>query len=441
MKSNTTMKQTTKRNRKINHAKKTRKNGGSKSKSKSKTTKYIRNPERNIIIIHAKEDRLVTKLRSELSSIKKDGFIITINKDPESLKTIIPNKHTTYCKENEQFFTNWMQPKDLYISLKDGSCILANEEKAKREMLKLLHSNVNPKCVIAPKQSYSNCWMNSLFMTAFVSDLGRLHNKWMRHTMITGETLNGTLLKKSKMRTLMRRLNISIQACLDCNADYVGKLDTNDIINYVIQKYKINERLIDYYRVPFNLYGVNRAGNPGSYLNWLKFHLSGIGESKSLPVKASFFPIYENITELIDYDGEKNKSSLVLDPEIFNERNILQEKWHHLIILSNDKKRESEKTKLSKYINVIVDGKEYLFMLDSINIIDEKAKHYTSCLTIKNRYYAFDGASFSRLQSFNWMKYINKDQGYSFKIPGGDVSDLVFNFKKSFFQANYYRIR
>jgi hypothetical protein len=219
--------------------------------------------------------------------------------------------------------------------------------------------------------------------------------------------LNGTLLKKSKMRTLMRRLNISIQACLDCNADYVGKLDTNDIINYVIQKYKIDERLIDYYGVPFNLYGVNRPGNPSSYLNWLKIHLSGVGESKTLPVKVSFLPIYKNITELFDYDGEKNKTSLLLDPEIFSGRNILQEKWHHLIIHSDGKKRESEKTKLSKYINVIVDGKEYLFMLDSINIIDEKSKHYTSCITIKNRYYAFDGVSFSRLQSFNWIKYIH----------------------------------
>lgn len=432
--------------------------GNSKSKSKtmkSKTrtrtkpkltkTKSKTKLDSDIVFIQSRpEDEITRYLKTRIPSMEKYGFLASLNKQHIDLKTIVPNKHTTVCKENIALLEDWARPKDLFISLKDGSCVSTDSDEGKKEMLKTLNSFVKPHCVISPKQLMSNCWMNTLFMSTFVSDLGRYHHRWMRHAMITSLKLDGTPIEKKQMRIMMRRLNMSIQAALDCNADYVGLLNTNDIINYIVQKFEnLHKSIANFYIIESTVYEPGKAGNPNKYLNWLKAYLAGLINDKSTITlrKVAFFPLVLDILSLspTDFDEERHISKLHLSKDTLKASHFNEKKWYH-IILKSAKETRTSKTALPKYLHVHIDGKEpIIFKLDSVNMIDTESKHFTSFITIKNDYYAFDGASFSRLSHFDWTKYINEDKNMSFIRERGP-STLKYNFMTCYFEANYYRI-
>ena len=60
-------------------------------------------------------------------------------------------------------------------NLVNGKCYYYYSPEAKRFLLHNLAANkhIDPKKVIPPIQSHSNCWFNAMFVTFFVSDKGR----------------------------------------------------------------------------------------------------------------------------------------------------------------------------------------------------------------------------------------------------------------------------
>ena len=67
--------------------------------------------------------------------------------------------------------------------------------------------------------------------------------------------------------------------------------------------------------------------------------------------------------------------------------------------------------------------------------------HFCSLLTLNNKGKGYDGASFSRMNNFNWIKYINSDIDWTFEGSAFEnKQQIIWNFKKSMFMLFYYRV-
>ena len=98
----------------------------------------------------------------------------------------------------------------------NGGCSDYKNEYARKEMLTLLNlksSTIDPNNVMGPRQSLSNCWLNSFFMCYFISDKGRKFFRKFRKMMITGE-IDGSKKIKERYRKGLWLLNKTILASL-----------------------------------------------------------------------------------------------------------------------------------------------------------------------------------------------------------------------------------
>lgn len=386
-----------------------------------------------------------TKLKSLVPSMNKYGFITTINKNSDDLITLTKRKNITECIDNYSKINNWQvgNLKDLEVLLKDGSCVPSNSTLGKQELIKMLYRENKPECIISPKQSYANCWMNCLFMSYFISDLGSHHNKWMRKAMILSETPNGNKFTNNKLNILFRRLNMSIQASFDCNKSYVGLLNTNEIIKGIYSKLLPTKALRDFYKLHnIEIRKVGQAGNPNIYFKLLSLYLSGLRSQCKKPfLKTGIFHIEYDIASINSgfYDETMTIYYDCLSKDLeYVDFNRLT----NINILSFNNKRMGKKMpKYIKYEDIRMMKPVGVFKLDNVNLIDNEGHHFVSFLTIKNNYYAFDGASFSQLHSFDWIKYINKNVNMRFSLDKtGETTGLDFNFMIGHGEYNYYRV-
>lgn len=81
-------------------------------------------------------------------------------------------------------------------------CLNFNNLLVKKFLLKNLMASkhLDPSKFIAPKQLYSNCWFNTMFVTFFFSDKGRKFFRFFRNLMITGRKVDKSRLEDSKER-------------------------------------------------------------------------------------------------------------------------------------------------------------------------------------------------------------------------------------------------
>jgi hypothetical protein len=111
------------------------------------------------------------------------------------------------------------------------------------------------------------------------------------------------------------------------------------------------------------------------------------------------------------------------------------------IISYNNTRNNTYIPKYIRYIDIHNKIPVSVFKLDNINLIDNIKAHFVSFVTIKNNYYAFDGASFSKLHSFDWTKYINKNVNMRFSLnEKGENLGSDFNFMVGYGEYNYYRV-
>jgi len=413
------------------------------------TPRKLQGSQGEIVIIERNpksSDDIATKLKTLIPSINKYGFITTINRNIDDITTLTKRRNVTECIDNYRKIYNWQisEPTDLDVRLKDGSCVSSNSDIGKRELIKMLYRDTKPHCIIAPRQSAANCWMNCLFMSYFISDLAAHHNKWMRRAMITSQPPNGDKFTDENLNIIFRRLNMSIQASFDCNNTHVSLLDTNELIKELYTKILPSRKLTEFYRLQdVKTRKIGDAGNPIEYFKLLTLYLSGLRRQKEEPfISTGIFPISFNIqdvnpsnveTEYLDcyYDGFDKHSNH------YDYKNIT----NMSIISYNNTRNNTYIPKYIRYIDIHNKIPVSVFKLDNINLIDNIKAHFVSFITIKNNYYAFDGASFSKLHSFDWTKYINKNVNMRFSLnEKGENLGSDFNFMVGYGEYNYYRV-
>ena len=81
-------------------------------------------------------------------------------------------------------------------------------------------------------------------------------------------------------------------------------------------------------------------------------------------------------------------------------------------------------------------GEKIKYKLDSAILRNIGGYHFSAYLTCNKKDYGFDGASFKRIEPFNWKSKINKNIKWRF----ADEYPTYFNFTQGYQILIYYRI-
>ncbi len=298
----------------------------------------------------------------------------------------------------------------LQIGVK-GKCYYYYKPEAIQFMLRNLAANkhINPKQIIPPIQSQSNCWFNSMFVTFFVSDKGRKFFHFLRQLMIEGKQQDGTVIPE-RLRNAFALLNFGVDACLTGN-EFAYKLDTNRIIHAIFKAIPASYKK----QYPF-IVDIDQAGNPLLYyvgiINYL--HNSSIQLLLIRDVKNS---------------GWKDEVS-----------KYVHQMGHipHIIVLEIYDEEASAFNKKPTSFSVL-DAK---YEIDSAVVRDMSKQHFCSVLTCEGQEMGYDGASFKRLVDLKWKNKMNTNTDWEFegtKDYNGNI--LRWNFTKSYQLLMYYRVK
>ena len=88
-------------------------------------------------------------------------------------------------------------------------------------------------------------------------------------------------------------------------------------------------------------------------------------------------------------------------------------------------------------------GDKASYQIDSVAIIDTMRLHFCCLITYDKQEYGFDGASFKRLNPFNWKQLINKNQEWTFEgsnFNNNPVTPIKWNFRNGYREVFYYRV-
>ena len=311
------------------------------------------------------------------------------------------------------------------------NCLNFNEKRVKIFLLKNLKSSkhLDPSKFIAPKQLYSNCWFNTMFVVFFFSDKGRKFFRYFRNLMITGRKFDNSRLEDQELRKLLFVFNLYIEASYNQNSvktkknkvtlhDQVkvltGNLDTNFLIRKIYNRIKKINSFID-------LPNIDEAGNPLEFYQVIMAYMN--------------YNILNILRIDIDSEIKKNYKNVknILDEFVLKERDI--------IILED---HESKIDYDEEYI-IELNNKKYKYKLDSIILTNKdhynpKANsHFVSLLTINKERYKFDGSSYSKLTKFNWGKILNKNIDFTF-LENPAYYPEKYNLKKGYKILFYYQI-
>ena len=209
------------------------------------------------------------KNNSKTKKIKK-SFSPSINKKID-VKSINSNtiKSVKLCNNN---LLSLLINKDNDItckSYKDKDTInyLLNNLKSSKKL--------NVSEFIAPKQLLANCWFNTMFVTFFFSDKGRKFFRFFRNLMITGKKYDKTKIENEKIRKLLFKLNLFIEASYNQkNTDLysqINKLTNNLNTNFFIKEIydEINDKNLEN-----SIPNIKDAGNPIMYYKTIMTYLN-----------------------------------------------------------------------------------------------------------------------------------------------------------------------
>jgi hypothetical protein len=338
------------------------------------------------------------------------SYAPTINQQLVTLKSI-PREELLDCNTESAFEVK--TPLQIGIpQTQNGSqikCFNYTTPQAKQFLLHNLAADkhIDPKKIIPPIQSQSNCWFNAMFVSFFVSDKGRKFFHFLRQLMIEGKQKNGTVIP-SKLRDVFALLNFGIDACLTGNK-FAYTLDTNRIIHrlykHIPQSYKS--------QYPY-IVDVDEAGNP------LLYYISIINYLND-----------NSIVLLLVRDADNNWKDKVV--------NALNKMTHlpHIIVLEvyDPKADQFNKKPISFTVNK---GK---YQIDSAIVRDTTKQHFCSTITCEKQEMGYDGMSFHRLVPLEWKQKMNSNFNWEFEgTKDFDGTPLVWNFTKCYQMLMYYRI-
>ena len=353
--------------------------------------------------------KISNKIAYNLSQDKKSSYSPTINRELVSLKSI-PRKELFDCNMEEAF--NLKEPLKIGIpgKLYGKNCFTYNTPEAKKFLLQNLAADkhIDPKKIVPPIQSQSNCWFNAMFVTFFVSDKGRKFFHFFRQLMIEGKQRNGSVIPE-KIRNAFALLNFGIDACLTGNK-FAYTFDTNSIIH---QLYK---SIPDSYKknTPY-IVDIDQPGNP------LLYYVSIINYLND-----------NSIMVLLIRDANSNWKHRVSE--------AVTKMIHlpHIIVLEvyDEMATEFNKKPVSFTVN---DGK---YEIDSAVVRDVSKQHFCSTITCEGKQMGYDGMSFHRLVPLEWKHKMNSNLNWQFEgTTDYDGSPLEWNFTKSYQMLLYYRVK
>ena len=310
--------------------------------------------------------------------------------------------------------------RDPKVFIKGVGCRPYFSAEGQHTLMKALsysRKNLKMEQVVAPKQVQSNCWFNTMFMVYFVSDKGRKFFKFFRQLMITGKKANGEIIKPPRLQIAFANLNLAIEASLS-GTTLFESFNTNALIKQIYSGIPVKGR-----RKAIKSTGV--ANNPlayyqaiMSYLNTENVKLLNIYVNSSL---IGFNPFVRN--ELVWYLQKNGTLPDVLAIEILDEVS-----------------KKYDKSKELVYTNI--DGLNVTYKLDSSVVRDTKKRHFCCVLEIGGKECGFDGASFRKLSTFKWKKFLNANKNWTFEGStwDGTTEDILWNFKNGYQILFYYRV-
>jgi hypothetical protein len=330
----------------------------------------------------------------------------SINKQLVSLKTL-PKLKLYDCNIKEAF--NLKEPLKIGIPgfFYGTKCFNYDSPEAKKYLLSNLRANkhINIRQVIPPTQYLSNCWFNSMFVTFFISDKGRIFFHFLRQLMIEGKQQNGIIIP-TELRNAFALLNFGIDSSIQGNR-FAYIMDTNSIIKKIylsIHKHFKGEYIVD----------IDIASNP------LFYYMEIIKYLKNNSLNLLYV---------------KEASHLWKDQ--LNKRVKLMKKLPHVVVLEFfEEDAVFNKKPLSFKLH------EATYMIDSAVVRDISKRHFCAMVTINNQQIGYDGVSHHKLIHLLWKDKLNNDFNWGFPgtLEKTDGLPMNWNFTKSYQLLFYYRV-
>jgi len=364
------------------------------------------------------------------SSIRNKSYIPSINNKLQirSLRTL-PQLSISLCDSLLE----------LNISTTNNDvCLPYNSNKVKDILLHNLKASkhLDVTKFIPPVQFLSNCWFNTMFVTFFFSDKGRVFFRFFRELMITGRKVDSTLIPE-EFAKIFFILNLFIEASYNQSSksnilfnkinSLTDKLNTNYFVYHI---YKIINNpaksisptlLITNSNKIYNIPDIEDPGNPLTYyetiLKYLKYN--------TLKLFKHSITKTININDVIQ--KKYSTSSINVIPDI-----VIIEDFQSGTLFDNIIKLTDAQNNTYNYVldAIIITNKDHF---------DPKANsHFVSVLTVNKEEYKFDGSSLSKLSRFEWKKMINQDKDWTFK-EDPEYEPERYNFTKGYKIMFYYR--
>ncbi len=355
-------------------------------------------------------DEISQKIKDTLSVSKsgKKSYSPSINRELVTIKSM-SRDDLLDCNNKKAF--NLKEPLKINVSNK---CYLYSDPIAKAFLLKNLSANKHIKAdkIITPKQSLSNCWFNTMFVSLFVSNKGRKFFHFFRSLMIEGHNAKKELIP-TELKNGFALLNYAIESCLTGN-EYAYNMDTNAIIESVYKAIPKKYKDTLPYMTP-----TKQAGNPIRYYGSIMYYLN------------------DQTIDMYFLSSANSDWNKMLNTNLNINVNINTNKYPHIIVLEFFD--AESKTTTNKPTKFKLGNAKY--QLDSAVIRDKNGNHFSSLLTCEKKEMAYDGMSFHRLVNMEWKNRINTN--YSWRFDGStDAEDkpIEWNFLSAYQMLIYYRI-
>ena len=323
----------------------------------------------------------------------------------------------------------------------DPICAAWNTKRARQVLLDNLRTEKDIDCnnVVAPMQSLSNCWFNTMFMTFFVSDKGRKFFRYFRQLMIEGKLANGDKIKPPRLAEAFFLFNSAVEASLNPSGELEDTklaqlMNTNNLIGAIYAGMPRESR-----KAYPAIRGIDESNNPLAYYSDIVHYLYGGTHRMKLMGGGDILILRVRMNQLREMISE---GSTALLPDVI------------VLVVHDDnvdakpgEQRPGESGKLSdKPTSFVIkptkqSQKNSKYVLDSAVIRDTEAVHFCSTLTCGGKGMGFDGESFSRVAELDWKPLINRDNEWTFdgSVWEGTNKQIKWNFRNGYQLLFYYR--
>jgi hypothetical protein len=298
------------------------------------------------------------------------------------------------------------------VSKGKPKCVDATSKIARDKMLENFRreGKLDPHSIIAPMQFHANCWFNTMFMSLFVSDKGRIFMRFFRQLMIEGKTIKGRQITPTKLNEALVLLNLAIEACYNHtrSAKNIGlALNTNNIIH------SIYDSIPDSYKTKHaGIRDVDQYGNPYTFYKDLIEYLT---DSPNESAKMVTVKEIESVTAF--YNGSLNENADIIAVQVTDSG-------------AAGRATPMDAGSMAKIVSL----PNAKYTLDSFVARDVTKMHFCCGIKINGNEYIFDGAAFSPLTKRRWTAKLGENVNWSVK-----GSQNTWNFSKGYSILLYYK--